>query len=167
MSYHRVFYKLIGFIFLGIILIPIAGFLVFKFWTAGGKFNDIPTSDILATAEYIYANSQPTPNIIHYMEINPEHNGICLITDAEVLPYDTFWSRWFMNGERVPYDYYSFFHYGFTTNRHNCLNIFKINTGVHLLEIQFKSSPFDTGISYQFAIKIEPTPTPSPTPSAP
>ncbi|MCU0480247.1 MAG: hypothetical protein MUE54_03445, partial [Anaerolineae bacterium] len=58
-------------------------------------------------------------------------------------------------------------HYHLPSLTFQPLPFYDVLEGTHLVEIQVNGSPFYTAMSYQFAIKIEPTPTPSPTPTTP
>lgn len=140
--------------------------ITYVIWTSGGQFITQPNSDILLTAEYLYNNPLPTPKQIEKLYINQDEIIACVRTYGRVIGGDVLFTRWFLNGERAPFERYQFFRYWVPDY---CLGMYGVEPGLHLLEIHINSSPFYTAMSYQWAIKIEPTgtPTPSLTPSAP
>jgi len=163
---------IIGFGVLAILCMEVT----FQLWISGGTLLSKPSQQILMTAEYLYSAPNPTPNdvIIDEKSLWLGNYEIICATILQIIPSGHYrWSRWFLNGERVPHRYYyqpgSFIPLDDVYPFNTCLDINKndLAIGFHLLEIQFKTSPFDTGISYQWAIKIEPSPTPSPTPPTP
>lgn len=131
------------------------------FWMQGGKLIVQPSPEIQLTAEYLYLNPLPTPSQIETISLEQEY--LCIITYTRIIPGDNLYTRWFLNGERVPHERYDFFRFG----TDYCLITYQVLPGIHLVEIQVNGSPFYTAMSYKFAIKIEPTPTPSPTPPKP
>jgi len=155
-------------LFLLFVIISVALFIIeqisFRTWVQGGKFVTKPNTNILATATYLYNNPLPTPQQIEWIQLYQEDINVCIRTYKRIIGGDNLFTRWFLNGERVPYERYHFFSYG---TLDYCLGLYGILPGLHLLEIQVNGSPFYTAMSYQFAIKIEPSPTPSPTSPAP
>jgi hypothetical protein len=127
----------------------------------GGELIVKPSPEIQLTAEYLYLNPLPTPSQIK--AISFEQEELCIDAYKVIIRADNLYTRWFLNGERVPFNRYRFFGYGIDY----CLILYKVLPGTHLVEIQVNGSPFYTAMSYQFAIKIEPSPTPSPTPPTP
>jgi hypothetical protein len=160
----KVFFPLVG---LFVIFTIINDTVFFRAWTQGGRLILEPSPNLLATAEYLYINPIPTPKEIDKIDINPEGNGVCIITGERIIGGDNLFTRWFLNGERVPYNTYRQFSYNEDYGVNYCMGIYGLPIGFHLLEIQVNGSPFYTAMSYQFAIKIEPSPTPSPTPPTP
>jgi hypothetical protein len=168
MTYLKIIFRVISYLILAIVALFVAFIIlqeiVFRFWTQGGQLVTKPDVTILATAEYLYNNPISTPERIEELYVNQDEIVACVRTYGSVVSGDVLFTRWFLNGERVPFERYLFFRYWVPDY---CVGLYGVLPGIHLLEIDINASPFYTAMSYQFAIKIEPTPTPSPTPSAP
>ena len=164
MRYLRLFFKLCAFLIALCVILLIANFIAFKLWIQGGQFVTEPIGNVLPTAEYLYVNPLPTPYQIERIKVHQEEVSVCIRTHERIIGGDILFTRWFLNGERVPYERYLFFRYWVPDY---CVGLYGVLPGIHLLEIDINASPFYTAMSYQWAIKIEPTPTPSPTPSSP
>jgi hypothetical protein len=171
--------KLVAIIFAIISVAVLCFFIIWSIilstWKAGGEFINYPPSNISLTAEYLYNNpSSPT----HEIGVSRNHvnnfDELCVAfrESATGGPY-MIWSKWFLNGALIPLELYSI-DMATSLNRKPlisyCLELAGdtlLLSGIHLFEIHLQNGPFDSGISYQWAIKIEPSPTPSQTPSTP
>lgn len=128
-------------------------------WHQGGEFVNQPTGDILSTAEYLYNNPISTPARFTSMRMDFSQS-MCVWVYPRLTMGEFFFSRWLLNGERVPIDRYNLD----TELGIQCLPLQDALPGLHLIEIQLYDSPFYNTLSYQWAIKIE---APTPTPTAP
>lgn len=160
-------------------------FLIHLIWIIGGLVVYTPDLETLSTAQYLYNNPLPTPvelsipiddDVVEFSLLRRGEICVGLIIDDRVRNFNYYsrWSRWYLNDSRIPYHMYSFHIYPLLSNEDapvsTCLHLDPSKLiGLNLFEIEIKLSPFESGISYQWAIKIEPTATPTPKtpPSAP
>ena len=180
-------YKIIDRVIISIVLIPILilssclGFIMIEsllystFYGIRARDNELvtyPNSVIQQTAEYLYANPQPTPDWIWSMRrdhiMSGEIGTICVAIDAGYY-HSLFEGRnWIINGKRVPDDAYDDVYLctlGDGECPYNvCLNINldkELQAGIHLIELYIQRYFFDVGVSYQWVIQVgEATPTP-------
>ena len=149
--------------------------IILSTWKAGGEFINYPPSNVSLTAEYLYENPSSPP---HEIRVSRNHvnnfDELCVaFRESETSGSYMIWSKWFLNGKLIPLDLYSI-DIATSLNRKPlisyCLGLTGgtlLLSGIHLFEIHLQNGLFDSGISYQWAIKIEPSPTPSLTPSTP
>jgi hypothetical protein len=147
------------------LLFIIVQWTMFDLWRLGGEYVMQPDATILATAEYLYDNPQPLPNQMALLHPETADGFVCVSVGLGLGNW--LFARWFLNGERVPYEMHRLIIFNESYSDIYCLEIYQLPPSLHLVEVQVNDSPFYTAMSYKFAIKVEPSPTPSPTPSAP
>ncbi len=149
-------------------------YLLQAIWVQGGEFISQPSAEIRTTAEYLYVNPNPTPSDFEatWFRASPDESLFCVTLYATHFSGAyPLWIRLFLNGELVPrQDLYQPGWLGTYRQFEANPNVFCLDpddehslaVGLHLLEIQFKESPLDTGITYIMAIHVEPLLTPIP-----
>lgn len=162
----KLFKNIIRIVLIGSIcfmIFVIADSWLFDIWTRGNQLVTQPNDEVLATAEYLYLNLAPTPDEFYsgWYRYSPDETIFC----TTLYGRNDRWTRLFLNNELVPREYiYNPLWLG-TYRQFDPVTIFclqpdaehSLSVGLHLLEIQYKNTPFDAGITYQQAIMVEPT----------
>jgi hypothetical protein len=153
---------------LGIAVILCAGLLIVVIYRSIGFVPASPDAALLSTAEYLYANPQPT---LEYVQFNNQTSAtqrkICYwagpnkddTTKTSPQLGDFPSSILFVNGGRVPLND---IHVEIRTDQElesvhlaPCVGVAGLNAGVHLVELHLKANPWDTPIIYQWAVMVE------------
>lgn len=118
---------------------------------------------LLPTAEYLYEHPQPTPvkTLINlrYKALSSVHSEVCYSYTYEKELYSHSWSYITLNGFVVPryetFPYYVSKSLTRDTFYDFCIDVSKIDKGLHLIELHLKRWPWNTPIIYQGAIMVE------------
>lgn len=127
-----------------------------------------PSPEIALTADYFYHRVPLHSDRVRVFIQEKTWADMCVDTSDYVLNYILFKGvSWFINNSRVPDEFVTVFQNPLTLegtkDLGTCLLFSVWNTlpaGIHLFEVRIQTTPFDSGMSHQWAIKIEPTPIP-------
>lgn len=152
------------------ILILLVFQLVHLGWLANGKLVVQPFGDAEKTAIYLYSNPIPT---LENLFISPSPSDM-LDSDKQVCAYAKDkngimahrWTIWEINGQSIPqwmYNVYQDPMLRLNTNGESqdgaitCLefNVFRwLNDGTHLFRLHYRDNPFEEGLSYEWAFRV-------------
>jgi len=124
-----------------------------------------PNAEIESTAEYLYNHPNSLPSWIRSIS-NDIYSPYCVYGDFSDYSYLFGDIAWFINGSRIPD--WMYVKAGINTftggdsDRYEMINYTCLNgpfyrwlyPGFHLFEIRLQTNPFDSGISYQWGVKV-------------